>query len=392
MALKFIEDFEYLNQVVLCRFDFNVPLKDGKITDTTRIDEALPTIEYLLKHGVSKLIMMSHLGRPDGKVNLKYTLEPVAIYLAEKLHQDVLLTESAVEENLKQVLSLKKTKIVLLENLRFHQEEENNDSFFASKLAALADIYINDAFGAAHRQHASTYEINRYFKKRAAGFLMKKEIIALTKIVESPEKPFMAIVGGAKVSDKIKILERLLPQVQNLFIGGAMAYPFLKAKGHKIGKSLCSETDVKLAQMILTQDKGNKIQLPVDHLVAENPDARAKVISEINIPDELMGLDIGPQTILNYKNLLSSAKTILWNGPMGFFEKPEFSKGTFSIAKHLSQLSAFTVVGGGDSVSAVNLAGVAEKMSHVSTGGGASLEFIEKGQLPGIQALKFGLS
>jgi phosphoglycerate kinase len=396
MAIKFIDEIDLKGKKVIARFDFNVPLsKDGKgtITDTTRIDEALQTIRYILDQGATKLIMMSHLGRPDGQPNPKYSLEPVATYLAAKLGQDVVLSEKAVDAGIDTLLSLKETKIVLLENLRFHKEEEGNDHDFAKKLSQYADIYVNDAFGVSHRKHASVYEINAFFKDRAVGgFLLKKEIVALQKVSDHPVKPFMGIVGGAKISDKIKTIEKLLVGVEALFIGGAMAYPFLKAKGFSVGKSLCAEEDVELAKSILAQDKAGKIQLPQDHIISDSLDGEAKICTDINIPETKMALDIGPKTLEAYEAKLKTAKTIFWNGPMGLFENKNFAAGTFGIAKILSETTGFTLVGGGDSVAAVNKSGLASKFSHVSTGGGASLEYVEKGDLPGIFALKFGVS
>ena len=396
MALKKITDANLKDKKVLARFDFNVPLdkKDrSKITDTSRIDLALPTIKYLLDQGVSKLVMMSHHGRPDGKVNLDYSLEPVANYIAEKLSQEVIFTESAVDNGVKELLTLKTTKIVLLENLRFHPEEEADGEEFAKKLSEYGDIYVNDAFGAAHRKHASVHIINKYFHNRAyAGLLMSKEIEALDQILNTPKKPFVAIVGGAKVSDKIKTIERLLVSVDSLIIGGAMAYPFLKSKGVAIGNSLCSDEDVQLAKNILKADRANKIVLPNDHLVATEFGGQPSPTDTASIKDGYMGLDIGPNTIVKFSEILKTAKTVLWNGPMGAFENPQYAKGTFALCEIISSLShAFTLVGGGDSVAAVNQSGYSEKFSHVSTGGGASLEYIEKGELPGVKALKFGV-
>lgn len=396
MALKFIDEIDLKNKKVIGRFDFNVPLsKDDKITitDTTRIDEALPTIQYMLDHGASKIILMSHLGRPDGTPNPKYSLEPVASYLAEKLGTEVTLTEAAVDAGVDTLIFLNETKIILLENLRFHPQEEANDHDFAQKLSSYADIYVNDAFGVSHRKHASVYEINAYFKGHAVGgFLLKKEIQALAKVADHPAKPFMGVIGGAKISDKIKTIEKLLVSVEYLFIGGAMAYPFLKAKDINVGKSLCSEDDVTLAKKILAFDKAGKIQLPVDHIVSSTFDGKPEACSKQNIPDNKMGLDIGPKTLAAYREKLKNAKTIFWNGPMGLFENKDYAQGTFGLAKILSETSAFTLVGGGDSVSAVNKSGLASKFSHISTGGGASLEYIEKGDLPGIFALKFGVN
>ncbi|MBL7664770.1 MAG: phosphoglycerate kinase [Bacteriovoracaceae bacterium] len=395
MQVKYIDQIPLKGKKVVARFDFNVPLsKDGKntITDASRIDLSLPTIQYMLEQGVTSLVLMSHLGRPDGKVNKKYSLEPVAAYLAEKLNQDVILAEGAVDTGIKPYLKTQKAKIILLENLRFSPGEEDNDPEFAKKLAEYADIYVNDAFGVSHRKHASVHAITHYFKNHTyGGFLIKREVEALNKVLNSPKKPMIAIIGGAKVSDKIKTIQKLLVTVDHMLIGGAMAYPFLKATGVEVGKSLCSDEDVQLAKTLLAQDRGNKIQLPVDHVASEALDGSAKVIESKNIPEKYIGLDIGPQTIKNYGTLIMKSATILWNGPMGYFENPKFAEGTMSMAKSISNSKAFSVVGGGDSVSAVQKSGLADKFSHVSTGGGASLEYIEKGDLPGIQALRQGV-
>lgn len=395
MALQYIDQADITGKRVLARFDFNVPLDKNDptmITDTSRIDLALPTIELLLEQGASKLTLMSHLGRPKGKVDPKFSLEPVANYLAQKLGRDVILAQRPVDAGVKELLTLNETKIVLLENLRFDPREEANEEEFASKLAQYGDIYVNDAFGAAHRKHASVHLITKFFKGRAyAGLLLRKEIESLDKILHKPDKPFLAIIGGAKVSDKIKTIERLLVSVSKLAIGGAMAYPFLKAQGHEIGKSLCSEEDVLLAKSILRADKGKKILLPHDHMVAQSPQDPAQHCTQKSIPSDLMGLDIGPSTLNEYEQVIKSAKTILWNGPMGLFEKEQFAKGTMELAQMIAQSEAFSLVGGGDSVAAVQKSGHADRFSHISTGGGASLEYIEKGELPGIQALKYGV-
>lgn len=395
MQLKSIQDVELKGKRVVVRFDFNVPLTKTEprtITDTSRIDMAIPTIRLLLEKGASKIVMISHLGRPDGQVNPKYSLEPVAEYLASKLGADVILSESAIDNGLKNLLQLPETKLVLLENIRFIPGEEKNDMELAEKLSQYGDIYINDAFGAAHRKHASTYGINAFFKGRAyPGLLMKKEIESLSNLLEKPAKPFVAIVGGAKVSDKIKTIEKLLVMVDTLLIGGAMAYPFLKARGNSVGNSLCSNEDVALAKQLLAADKGGKIQLPKDHIMAEGLEGKAEVCHGVSIPEGKMGLDIGPETIRSFGDHIKTAKTIFWNGPMGLFESKAFAKGTMSLAHLIAETKAFTVVGGGDSVAAVQQSGEAEKFSHVSTGGGASLEYIEKGELPGVQALRFGV-
>lgn len=397
MAIKYIDDVEVEieGKRVIARFDFNVPLdkKTGKITDTTRIDRALETIQYILERNPKNLILMSHLGRPKGEVKPELSLEPVATYLADKIGEDVVLTESCVDRAIKPLLDLPQTRVVLLQNLRFHPQEKKNDPEFAQKLASYGDLYVLDAFGTAHRKHASTYGIMRYFKNKSlGGFLMKSEIEALKNVVETPKSPFTAIVGGAKVSDKIKIIDALLSNVDHLLIGGAMAYPFLKAKGYEVGKSLCTDEDVVLAKRILGQPIAKRIVLPKDHIIANNPDSEAQTSDDANIDEGKMALDIGPQTIELFNHKLLDSKTVLWNGPMGLFEKENFAKGTMAMARTLAKLDeCFTLIGGGDSVSAVNKSSLASKMSHVSTGGGASLEYIENGTLPGVQALKFGL-
>jgi phosphoglycerate kinase len=399
MALKYITDESFgalaKDKKILARFDFNVPMdkKDPtKIADTTRIDEALETIKALLEYKPKKLVLMSHFGRPKGKVDPQFSLEPVAKYLAEQLGQEVLLTETALDRGIKTLLGLNESKIVMLQNLRFHPEEEANDRDFARTLSTYGDVFVFDAFGAAHRKHASTYEINAFFKNKAfGGLLLKREVEALDKIVNDPVKPFVAIVGGAKVSDKIKIIDRLLVSVDKLLIGGAMAYPFLKASGHTVGNSLCSDEDVMLARRILGAPGKGKIVLPSDHIVSSTFGGAPEEIGQTNIPEGKIGLDIGPSTLQNFNDYLATAKTVLWNGPMGLFENTNFAKGTLGIAKTLAGLKAFTLVGGGDSVNAVVSSGLASKMSHISTGGGASLEYIENGTLPGIQALKFGI-
>lgn len=395
MQLKSLHDVDLKGKRVVARFDFNVPLTKTEprtITDTSRIDLAIPTIRLILEKGASKLVMISHLGRPDGQVNPKYSLEPVAEYLASKLGSDVILSESAVDNGIKNLLQLPETKLVLLENIRFLPGEEKNDMELAEKLSQYGDIYVNDAFGAAHRKHASTYGINAFFKNRAyPGLLMKKEIDSLGTLLEKPAKPFVAVIGGAKVSDKIKTIEKMMVMVDTLLIGGAMAYPFLKARGSNVGNSLCSDEDVSLAKQLLAADKGGKIKLPLDHIIAEGIEKSPEECHSTSIPDGKMGLDIGPDTVVAFTGYLRNAKTIFWNGPMGFFESKAFSKGTMAIAHAIAATDAFSVVGGGDSVAAVSQSGDTDKFSHVSTGGGASLEFIEKGELPGVQALKYGV-
>ncbi len=396
MQLKTLQEADLKGKKVIARFDFNVPLtktEPRKITDTSRIDLALPTIRMILEKGASKLVLISHLGRPDGQPNPKYSLEPVAAYLAEKLSTDVILSESPVDNGVKNLLQLPETKVVLLENIRFHPGEEKNDMELAEKLATYGDVYVNDAFGAAHRKHSSTYAINAFFKNRSyAGLLMKKEIDSLGTLIEKPTKPFIAIIGGAKVSDKIKTIEKMLVLVDTLLIGGAMAYPFLKAKGFEVGKSLCSDEDVNLAKQLLSQDKGGKIQLPKDHVISSSLEGKPEKCLGLNIAPDFMGLDIGEETIKSFADHIKTAKTVFWNGPMGLFESKNFAHGTMMIAKAIaSNKQCFSVVGGGDSVAAAHQSGLAEEFSHVSTGGGASLEFIERGELPGVQALKVGV-
>ncbi|EQC45784.1 phosphoglycerate kinase [Bacteriovorax sp. BSW11_IV] len=396
MALKYVDEISLTDKNVVARFDFNVPLDKNdhtKITDTTRIDEALQTIRYILDNGAKKLVLMSHLGRPSGdKKEPEFSLEPVAKYLAEVLGEEVILSESCTDSGIKTLLSLKQNRIILLENLRYHKEETKNDREFAKTLATYGDIYVNDAFGTAHRKHASTYGIVAFFKNKAVGgFLLRREIEALNKVVNSPAQPFVAIVGGAKVSDKIKIIERLLSNVSDLLIGGAMAYPFLKASGVDTGISLCSDEDVALATKVLKSPNGKKIVLPKDHVCSKTFGGDPQVVNDAKIPEDMMGLDIGPRSTTLFKDVLFKAKTVLWNGPMGLFENEDYSAGTFAIAEALADSKAYTLIGGGDSVSAVKKSGLADKMDHISTGGGASLEFIEEGTLPGIQALKFGI-
>jgi 3-phosphoglycerate kinase len=390
MAKMTVKDIDLKDRVVLMRVDFNVP-QDANlaITDDTRIKATLPTIKYILQAGAKKLILMSHLGRPDGKVIEKYSLKPVAVRLKELLGQDVKFISDCVGENIKKEVDSAKEKVILLENLRFHAEEEANDANFAKQLSSLAEVFVNDAFGTAHRAHASTEGVTHYLKS-VAGFLIEKEIQYLGGAIENPMRPFMIILGGAKVSDKIGLIDNLLPKCDAIIIGGGMAYTFLKAQGKQIGNSKLEKDKIDLAKSLL--DKAvylrKEIVLPVDHVVVDTVDANAKseIVGEM-IPEGKIAVDIGPKTIKLFEDKLSAAKTIVWNGPVGIFEMEAFSKGTQEIAKFISTLKATTIIGGGDTAAAVAKFKLEDKMAHVSTGGGASLEFLEGKQLPGVAAL-----
>lgn len=387
-----IKDLDLKGKRVFLRVDFNVPLdEEGKIRDDTRIKSSLPTINYLIEKK-AKLITASHLGRPKGKYDPKLSLKPVAGRLSELIGREVILAPDVIgDEALKLKKGLREGQVLLLENLRFHAEETANDSCFAQHLAQEVDYYVNDAFGSCHRAHASVVAITQYVRKSAAGFLLEKEVEYLSKAIHSPRKPYVAILGGAKVSDKIPVIENLLNKADSILIGGAMAYTFFKAQGFEVGRSLVEEDKIDLAAHLLSraEEKKVNIYLPSDHRVAaeKEPGAEVKTVDSFPIPPNLMALDIGPKTIEKYSEIIAKAKTIFWNGPLGVFEIDEFSQGTMEIAKAVAKSQAISIVGGGDSVAAVYKAGVTEKISHISTGGGASLEFIANETLPGIEAL-----
>ncbi len=381
-----ISDLELGGKRVFMRVDFNVPLAPGgrEITSDKRIRASLPTIRYALERGAA-LILASHLGRPKGKPNPEMSLKPVAQKLSELLGRPVDMAPDCIGPAVEAMLPAA-GRVLLLENLRFHAEEEKNDPQFSQQLAALCDVYINDAFGSAHRAHASTVGMIRYCKEAAAGLLMDKEIEYLTRVTRNPDRPSVAILGGAKVSDKIEVIQNLMKVVDKLLIGGAMAYTFLRARGEGTGKSLVEEDKIDLAKQLMAT-AGGKLLLPVDHVVAA--ELKAGVDSQVveRIPDGMMGLDIGPATSAAYAKEIAGAKTIIWNGPMGVFETPPFDRGTVELAKAVAESGALSVVGGGDSEKAIKAAGVADKISHVSTGGGASLEFLSGLELPGVAAL-----
>lgn len=385
-----ISDVDLSGKRVFMRVDFNVPLSDGRITDDTRIGAALPSIRYVIEKG-GKLILASHLGRPKGKSEPKYSLKPVAQRLSELLKKPVRFAPDCVGPEVeKMVAGLGAGDVLLLENLRFHAEEEKNDPQFARQLAALCDVYVNDAFGAAHRAHASTAGICAYVKQSAAGFLMQKEIEALTHALTRAERPYVAIVGGAKISDKIDLIRNFINIADTILIGGAMAYTFLRAKGIATGKSLVESDKIDLARDLLgkSSGKGVSIELPVDHVIAPSLESTTSQVTAVNqTPSDQMGLDIGPETVRHYSDIISKAKTIVWNGPMGVFENPKFAQGTFAIARAVANSNVFSIVGGGDSAAAVAQSGVESKITHISTGGGASLEFLSGEKLPGVEAL-----
>jgi len=389
---KTLKDIDVRGKKVFCRCDFNVPINAaGEITDDTRIQAALPTITYLVDHG-AKVILASHLGRPKGKPAAAFSLAPVAEHLAHLLHQDVMMAPDCIGQEVEELTEqLQEGQILLLENVRFHAGETDNDPEFAAQMAKLANIYVNDAFGTAHRAHASTEGVAKLLQPAVAGFLMEKELRYLGGALAEPKRPFIAILGGAKVSDKITVIDNLLSKVDTILIGGGMAYTFLKAQGFATGQSLLEEDRVAMAADLLAKAKKSNVNflLPSDHLVAEEFSAESPFVVATNedFPVSGIGLDIGPETIKAYVEQIKDANTVVWNGPMGVFEFNNFAQGTFAIAEALAQTDCLSIIGGGDSVAAVNKSNLQDKMTHISTGGGASLEFLEGKQLPGVVAL-----
>ena len=392
MSKKTVKDIDLKGKKVFVRCDFNVPMDENKnITDNRRIVAALPTIKYLLEQNC-KVILSSHLGRPKGEFKSEYSLAPVEAELARLLGQEVLMAKDVIGESAKTLASnLQEGQVMLLENVRFHKEETDNDPEFAKELASMAELFVNDAFGTAHRAHASTEGVSHYLPS-VSGFLIEKELKFLGDSLNNPERPFVAILGGAKVSDKIGVIDSLLEKVDTLMIGGGMAYTFFKAQGYGVGNSLCEPDKCELALSLMekAKNKGVKLILPVDTKIGKEfkPDTESKTVAWNEIPDEWEGFDIGEKTIEMFKEELKTAKTVIWNGPLGLFEFEQFAIGTNSIAHALADLEATTIIGGGDSAAAVEKAGLAEKMTHISTGGGASLEFLEGKKLPGIECLQ----
>ncbi|MBI4387586.1 MAG: phosphoglycerate kinase [Candidatus Omnitrophica bacterium] len=391
MKKQTLQDIDVKGKRVIVRVDFNVPLdSNGNIIDDARITKTLPTIRYLIEQN-AKVILMSHLGRPKGKPEAKYSLKPVVEHLSRLLNQRVELQPDCIGPAIEtRARSLKNGEILLLENLRFHVEEEKNDPHFAKQLAALAEVYVNDAFGTAHRAHASTEGVAHYLPA-VAGFLLAKEIEYFDKALENPKRPFVTILGGAKVSDKIKVIENLLTKVDHLLIGGAMAYTFLKAGGHQIGASKVEAEGIETAKIVIAKAKQQNVEilLPVDHVITQEINEQARIqICEGDIPAGWLGVDVGPKTIEIFCNVLKKSNTVIWNGPLGIFEMKPFELGTWKVAECLTQIKATTIIGGGDTAAAVAKFNLEDKMSHVSTGGGASLEYLEGRSLPGIQILK----
>ena len=391
MALRYVDELDVGGKRTFIRADLNVPLENGVITDTTRIEASLPTIRWALDHGAI-VLLASHLGRPKGTANPKLSLRPVAESVAEFLQRQVMFADDCVGEAVeRKIAGCGPGDVILLENLRFHPEEEKNDPGFARQLAALADVYVNDAFGAAHRAHASTEGMARLVPVKAAGLLMRREVEALSRITEAPERPLVAILGGAKVSDKIKVIEHLLGKVDALLVGGAMAYTFLRAQGHATGDSLVEDERLDVARAVLARAAEHKVALllPSDHVVSTAIDGSAPARQVgLEIPDGTKGVDIGPDTVARYRAEIAKARTVFWNGPMGVFEVDAFSRGTMAIADALAASGGMTVVGGGDSIAALAKSGKCDAITHISTGGGAALEFLEGRKLPGLEVLR----
>ncbi len=388
---KSITDINVAGKKVLARCDFNVPMQDGVITDVKRITGAMPTIKYLSEHG-AKVILCSHMGRPKGEFNMKYSLAPVAEKISEYLGKPVIMAKDVIGEDAKaKAAALKDGDVMLLENVRFHKEEEKNDPEFAKELASMADIFVNDAFGTAHRAHASTEGVSHYLPS-VCGFLIQKELDVMGGALEHPEHPFVAILGGAKVSDKIGVINNLIDKVDTLIIGGGMAYTFLAAKGYKIGSSLCETEKLDLALELLAKakEKGVELLLPVDNRLGDKYDPKCNfmLVNSDEIPDGWMGLDIGPATEVLFGDAIKGAKTVVWNGPMGVSEWDKFASGTRAVAQAVADSGAVSIIGGGDSAAAIEKLGFADKVTHISTGGGASLEFLEGLVLPGIACLE----
>lgn len=394
MAKLTLNDIEVKGKKVLMRVDFNVPIENGKITDDNRIVQALPSISHVVDNG-GLLILMSHLGRPSGEYDPEFSLKPAADHLATLVDANVHFAEDCIGEKAESVIAKAELgDIVVLENVRFHSEEKKNDEEFSKKLAAHGDLFVNDAFGSSHRAHASVAGVTRYLQPAVSGFLLEKEIKYLEESINDPDRPFVAILGGAKVSDKIGVIENLLSKVDSIIIGGGMTYTFYKAKGWPIGNSLVEEEKVELANELMqkAEKAGVKFMLPMDSVVAKEfkNEAEHKVVDEDGIEDGWMALDIGPQSALSFGNVIKSAKTVLWNGPMGVFEMENFADGTFAVAEALAEATKFgatTIIGGGDSAAAIKKAGLMDEVSHVSTGGGASLEYLEGKELPGVSSL-----
>ncbi|MFC4355138.1 phosphoglycerate kinase [Chryseomicrobium palamuruense] len=390
LAKKTMKDVDLKGKRVFCRVDFNVPMKDGEITDDTRIRAALPTIQHLVSEG-AKVILASHMGRPKGEVNEELRLTTVGKRLSELLNQPVTKLDESVGETVEAAIEkMSEGDVVLLENVRFHAGEEKNDPALAEQFAKLADVFVNDAFGAAHRAHATTAGIAKHLPA-VSGLLLEKELDVLGKALSEPVRPFTAIIGGAKVKDKIGVIENLLEKVDHLIIGGGLSYTFLKAQGHEIGTSLLEEDKMDLALSFIekAKEKGVQLHLPQDAVIAQefSADTETKVVSSDAIPADWMGLDIGPKTAEHYASIIKDSKLIIWNGPMGVFEMEPYANGTRSVAQAMAETAGYTVIGGGDSAAAVELFDVADKMDHISTGGGASLEFMEGKELPGVAAL-----